>query len=299
MKKKFIVTIPVYKSGNTELLNYISKINSNTLIIPQISSVRTDPSSLAYHIKQKYNKSVIITINTVDTNLRFIQSRILGAELFNLNNFLITKGDATSLQKTPEKQSKDSKAVYEQKTTKVMSSINQMNKGYDFIGNELESKTDCIFGSTVEINQTDNKYLNLIDKKIKLGSSYLISNPIYDGNMYNTFIKQYPQVVKVKNAPCNKGITKSFIDRKKISMDTLERDYDMDYWLDFCFAARLKEENLKISKAQYNMYLRNGRSMIKRVDISAGMNYINNMLKMLKSKQTNTRFCQNYDKCVD
>ena len=191
MKEKFIVTIPVYKSGKTELLNYISEINCNTLIVPQISSVRTDPSSLAYHIKQKYNKSVIITINTVDTNLRFIQSRILGAELFNLNNFLITKGDATSLQKSPEKQSKDSKAVYEQKTTKVMSSINQMNKGYDFIGNELESKTDCIFGSTVEINQTDNKYLNLIDKKIKLGSSYLISNPIYDGNMYNTFITNF------------------------------------------------------------------------------------------------------------
>ena len=191
MKEKFIVTIPVYKSGNTELLNYISEINSNTLIVPQISSVRTDPSSLAYHIKQKYNKSVIITINTVDTNLRFIQSRILGAGLFNLNNFLITKGDATSLQKSPEKQSKDSKAVYEQKTTKVMSSINQMNKGYDFIGNELESKTDCIFGSTVEIDQTDNKYLNLIDKKIKLGSSYLISNPIYDGNMYKTFITNF------------------------------------------------------------------------------------------------------------
>jgi len=191
MKEKFIVTIPVYKSGKTELLNYISEINCNTLIVPQISSVRTDPSSLAYHIKQKYNKSVIITINTVDTNLRFIQSRILGAELFKLNNFLITKGDATSLQKSPEKQSKDSKAVYEQKTTKVMSSINQMNKGYDFIGNELESKTDCIFGSTVEINQTANKYLNLIDKKIKLGSSYLISNPIYDGNMYNTFITNF------------------------------------------------------------------------------------------------------------
>ena len=191
MKEKFIVTIPVYKSGKTELLNYISEINCNTLIVPQISSVRTDPSSLAYHIKQKYNKSVIITINTVDTNLRFIQSRILGAELFKLNNFLITKGDATSLQKSPEKQSKDSKAVYEQKTTKVMSSINQMNKGYDFIGNELESKTDCIFGSTVEINQTDNKYLNLIDKKIKLGSSYLISNPIYDGNMYHTFITNF------------------------------------------------------------------------------------------------------------
>jgi len=191
MKEKFIVTIPVYKSGNTELLNYISEINCNTIIVPQISSVRTDPSSLAYHIKQKYNKSVIITINTVDTNLRFIQSRILGAELFKLNNFLITKGDATSLQKSPEKQSKDSKAVYEQKTTKVMSSINQMNKGYDFIGNELKSKTDCIFGSTVEIDQTDNKYLNLIDKKIKLGSSYLISNPIYDGNMYKTFITNF------------------------------------------------------------------------------------------------------------
>ena len=89
MKEKFVVTIPVYKSGNTKLLNYVSEINCNTLIVPQISSVRTDPSSLAYHINQKYNKSVIITINTVDTNLRFIQSRILGAELFKLNNFLI------------------------------------------------------------------------------------------------------------------------------------------------------------------------------------------------------------------
>ena len=103
MKEKFIVTIPVYKSGNTKLTKYISEINCNTLIVPQISSVRADPSSLAYHISQKYNKSVIITINTVDTNLRFIQSRILGAELFKLNNFLITKGDATSLQKSPEK----------------------------------------------------------------------------------------------------------------------------------------------------------------------------------------------------
>ena len=191
MKEKFIVTIPVYKSGNTKLTKYISEINCNTLIVPQISSVRADPSSLAYHISQKYNKSVIITINTVDTNLRFIQSRILGAELFKLNNFLITKGDATSLQKSPEKQSKDSKAVYEQATTKVMSSINQMNKGYDFIGNELDSKTNCVFGSTIEINQNENKYLNLINKKIKLGSSYLVSNPIYDGCMYNSFVTKF------------------------------------------------------------------------------------------------------------
>ena len=191
MKEKFIVTIPVYKSGNTKLTKYISEINCNTLIVPQISSVRADPSSLAYHISQKYNKSVIITINTVDTNLRFIQSRILGAELIKLNNFLITKGDATSLQKSPEKQSKDSKAVYEQATTKVMSSINQMNKGYDFIGNELDSKTNCVFGSTIEINQNENKYLNLINKKIKLGSSYLVSNPIYDGCMYNSFVTNF------------------------------------------------------------------------------------------------------------
>ena len=191
MKEKFVVTIPVYKSGNTKLLNYASEINCNTLIVPQISSVRTDPSSLAYHINKKYNKSVIITINTVDTNLRFIQSRILGAELFKLNNFLITKGDAKSLQKSPIKQTKDSKAVYEHTTTNVMSSINQMNKGYDFIGNKLESHTECIFGSTVEINQTNKEYLNLINKKIKLGSSYLVSNPIYDGKMYKNFVTKF------------------------------------------------------------------------------------------------------------
>ena len=191
MKEKFVVTIPVYKSGNTKLLNYASEINCNTLIVPQISSVRTDPSSLAYHINKKYNKSVIITINTVDTNLRFIQSRILGAELFKLNNFLITKGDAKSLQKSPIKQTKDSKAVFEHTTSYVMNSIKQMNKGYDFIGNKLDTNTECIFGSTIEINQTDKKYLNLINKKIKLGSSYLVSNPIYDVKMYKNFVTKF------------------------------------------------------------------------------------------------------------
>ena len=191
MKEKFVVTIPVYKSGNTKLLNYVSEINCNTLIVPQISSVRTDPSSLAYHINKKYNKSVIITINTIDTNLRFIQSRILGAELFKLNNFLITKGDAKSLQKSPIKQTKDSKAVFEHTATYVMNSIKQMNKGYDFIDNKLDSNTECIFGSTIEINQTDKKYLNLINKKIKLGSSYLVSNPIYDVKMYKNFVTKF------------------------------------------------------------------------------------------------------------
>ena len=37
MKEKFIVTIPVYKSGNTKLTKYISEINYNKLIYPQIS----------------------------------------------------------------------------------------------------------------------------------------------------------------------------------------------------------------------------------------------------------------------
>ena len=73
----------------------------------------------------------------------------------------------------------------------------------------------------------------------------------------------------------------------------------MDYWMELCFRMRLKEENLKIESKEYDKYVLNGKKIMKTLDKIRAMEYINNVVKMLKSKNLDLRFCQDYEKCVD
>ena len=191
MKEKLLVTIPVYKQYEEDQLNLIDKINADHFVIPQISSVRTDIFSLAYLIKKSTNKTIILTINTVDTNLRFIQSRILGAKLFNIFNFVITKGDTNSLQKSREKRDKDSKPIFEYPTTKVIKHLSSMIEGSDFLGNHIVKNPKLFLGSTIELNNISTQNIILVNKKIKNGVKYFISNPIYDSEIFKDFTTKY------------------------------------------------------------------------------------------------------------
>ena len=42
------------------------------------------------------------------------------------------------------------------------------------------------------------EYLKLINKKIKLGASYLVSNPIYDVKMYKNFVTKFNKSLSKK-----------------------------------------------------------------------------------------------------
>tara|TARA_B100001142_G_scaffold330347_1_gene398373 strand:+ start:2842 stop:3687 length:846 start_codon:yes stop_codon:yes gene_type:complete len=191
MEEKLLVTIPVNKQYKKNQLKLINQINIDHFVIPQISSVRTDAFSLAFHIKKHLNKTMILTINTVDTNLRFIQSRILGAKLFDIVDFIITKGDSHSLQKSREKREKDSKSIFEFPTTKVIKHVSNMKNGSDFLGNKITKIPKLHLGSTIELNNVTEQNINLVNKKIKYGIKYFISNPIYDSETYTNFVTEY------------------------------------------------------------------------------------------------------------
>ena len=194
MKEKLLVTIPVNKQYKENQLKLINQINVDHFVIPQISSVRTDVFSLAFHIKKHLNKTMILTINTVDTNLRFIQSRILGAKLFDIFDFIITKGDSHSLQKSRKKREKDSKSIFEFPTTKVIKHISNMKNGSDFLGNRITKIPKLQLGSTIELNNVTEQNINLVNKKIKYGIEYFISNPIYDSEAYTNFVSEYKKI---------------------------------------------------------------------------------------------------------
>jgi len=201
MKENYLVTIPVFKNYEEIHLEHLKNLNVSHFILPQISSVRIDTSSLAYYLNKSIEKEIILTINTVDTNLRYIQSRILGAQLFDISNFIITKGDSKSLQKSKDKVINDSKPVFEYPTTEVIKHVSNMTKGYDFLQNKLNTKIIACIGSTIELTDTSNKNIDLVKNKINNGTEFFITNPIYVYNKYKKFFNLYEQKSNSKFVP--------------------------------------------------------------------------------------------------
>lgn len=193
MKENYLVTIPVFKNHEEIHLEHLKNLNVSHFILPQISSVRIDTTSLAYYLNKAIKKEIILTINTVDTNLRYIQSRILGAQLFNLSKFIITRGDSKSIQKSNDKVINDSKPVFEYPTTEVINHISNMTKGYDFLQNKLNGEIDAYIGSTIELPDISNKNIDLVKNKIINGTKFFITNPIYEYNKYKEFLNSYEQ----------------------------------------------------------------------------------------------------------
>ena len=117
-------------------------------------------------------------------------------------------------------------------------------------------------------------------------------------DMYKKLIERSPRIMKFENISCkHKKLSKTFIDRMPITLDELNRKYGMDYWMELCFRMRLKEENLKIEQNEYNKFVQNAKKLMKSFDNAKGMGYTNSVIKMLKSKNLDPRFCQNYEAC--
>jgi hypothetical protein len=117
-------------------------------------------------------------------------------------------------------------------------------------------------------------------------------------NWYNNYVTNTPTFSEIVNVSCKtEKLTKSFKRRYKLTREALERDYKMGYWIEICLRARIQEESLIIQQADYKRILKNAGLIMKRLDKNSTMNYINNVIKILKS-QADTRLCQNYQGCV-
>lgn len=142
---------------------------------------------------------------------------------------------------------------------------------------------------------------NLFDayyEKTYLSDAIELRRKMFD--MYTQFIEEQPRVMKFDNLSCrHTKLSKTYIQREEITYPQVRNRYQMDYWMELCFRMRLKEENLKIETKEYDKFVLNGKKIMKSLDKIRAMEYINNVVKMLKSKNLDLRFCQDYERCRD
>ncbi|MQF65428.1 hypothetical protein FIM04_04875, partial [SAR202 cluster bacterium AC-409-J13_OGT_754m] len=152
-------------------------------------SVRMDPATVAYLIKERIGKEVIVTLATRDSNRLSIQSNLLGVSGLGLENIMVVEGDPFS-----ETELALVKGVNDFKPTELIRSINVMNQGLDFKGLSFKSPTDFCVGATIDINRSVDKQVLLTSRKIQSGAEFFVAQPTFDIRQVELFYDQYSRV---------------------------------------------------------------------------------------------------------
>tara|TARA_Y100000034_G_scaffold121329_1_gene165398 strand:- start:2146 stop:3459 length:1314 start_codon:yes stop_codon:yes gene_type:complete len=160
---------------------------------------------------------------------------------------------------------------------------------------QLHAETEKRFGLVYDPGDASNLFEQCYEKTY-LTDAEELKEVFY--NWYNNFITESPVVSEIVNASCRaKKLTKSFKRRDRLTRPVFNNTYNMNYWIEMCLRARIKEENIVLQQSDYERILKNAGLILKKLDKNSAMNYINNVIKISKA-QADTRLCQNYQSCV-
>jgi 5,10-methylenetetrahydrofolate reductase len=149
-------------------------------------SVRMNSIFAASWIQKHTELTSVFTISTRDMNKLALQSLILGAQLYGLDNIIIVKGDSFS-----KNESLSQNPVDDFTPTEFISSVKQMNQRRDFQGRDLQYPTGFCVGGSFDTSKNLDLEIKLLNHKIKSGIDFIISQPIFDLDVVSRVYDKY------------------------------------------------------------------------------------------------------------
>ncbi len=149
-------------------------------------TVRTNSAMLAAGIRQQTDQDVVFTLATRDMNKLAIQSLLLGAQLLELENLVVVKGDPFTQRDLAAVTSVD-----DYLPTGLISAIAQMNEGVNFKGSELSAPTNFCIGGSVDLSYGLQAEAKLAARKVQAGAHFLLTQPIFSAAESVRFLDAY------------------------------------------------------------------------------------------------------------
>jgi len=150
------------------------------------ASARMSALAMAVLIQRDVGIETVLHIACRDRNVIGMQSDLLGAWALGLRNILAVTGDPPKLGNYP-----DAKAVFDVDAIGLTNLINRLNHGLDLASNPIGAPSGFSVGVGVNpgaIN-LDNE-LRRLDWKIEAGAEYMITQPVFDLRLLETFVKR-------------------------------------------------------------------------------------------------------------
>lgn len=131
---------------------------------------------------------VIFNLSCSNRNRLALQSDLLNAAALGVQNILLRQGDPPSIGDHFE-----AKPVFDIDLMGLLAAVKRLQEGYDLAGNDLQGKPRFFVGT--EVNAAAKGHvldLEVMDmeKKIRLGAEFFLTNSIYDPTLLETFVKK-------------------------------------------------------------------------------------------------------------
>jgi methionine synthase / methylenetetrahydrofolate reductase(NADPH) len=121
-----------------------------------------------------------------DRNILSIQSELLGAYTVGVKNLICITGDPPRMGTYP-----DATAVFDVDAIGLTNIANNLNHGLDLGGNPMGSQTALLIGVGANPGALNmDEELRRFDWKVKAGAEYVVTQPVFDLDLLEAFLKR-------------------------------------------------------------------------------------------------------------
>ena len=170
-------------SEATEYLQDISAVNVTDC---QSSVMRLGSLATCKALKDKGFNS-IFQLTCRDRNRIALQSDILSAAFFGIDNLLLLTGDHTTLGDHPQ-----SKPVFDLDSVSLIHAVKMLEQGFDLGGNELEGEPPKFAKGAVVSPCSDSVDVQLakMERKVKAGAEYFQTQAVFEPEKFVKFMEK-------------------------------------------------------------------------------------------------------------
>ena len=142
--------------------------------------------AVAVLLQQRVGIETVLHYCCRDRNLLGMHSDLLGCAALGLRNLLLITGDPPKMGPYP-----DATAVFDIDSIGLTNMVNLMNHGLDLGGTPFGEPTTFTIGVGVNPGHLDLDYeLRRLEWKVKAGAEYAITQPVFDVDVLERFLKR-------------------------------------------------------------------------------------------------------------
>jgi homocysteine S-methyltransferase len=150
------------------------------------ASARMSAQVTCQLIQQQAGIEAVLHFCCRDRNILSIQSELLGAHTAGIRNLICITGDPPRMGAYP-----DATAVFDVDAIGLVNIARNLNHGLDIGGNPMGSQTALLIGVGANPGALNmDEELRRFDWKIEAGAEYIVTQPVFDLNLMEQFLKR-------------------------------------------------------------------------------------------------------------
>jgi homocysteine S-methyltransferase len=150
------------------------------------ASARLSAQVTCQLIQEKAGIEAVLHFCCRDRNILSIQSELLGAHAVGVRNLICITGDPPRMGSYP-----DATAVFDVDSIGLTNIVNNLNHGLDLGGNPIGSQTALLLGVGANPGALNmEEELRRFDWKVQAGAEYVVTQPVFDLNLLEEFLKK-------------------------------------------------------------------------------------------------------------